>query len=268
MSAKKPGNEFDPFLFNAANPITGMTIYPKGSVEIHRKNLLQGEHRRGQRGKIKVFSKVSRERLAMTAKESQVDFCTMITITYGVNHPHDGLTVKRHLKKFLRGMRKFFGRYDYLWFFEFQARGAPHIHIMTNLPEPSSVDRCTMSSIWVDDCQDLRNWEYSKLSDRSVLMVRDASLWFHARDEAWEKIRSKDGAARYTVKYALKMRQKVAPDWFGDVGRFWGCSRFVKLPNGTRFKMTEDSARRILKEHCPRLDDADVLPRFVYDCFT
>lgn len=259
---------FDPMLFNKVNPVVGITVFSRGSVEVHRKNMTQGEHGRGERGQIKVFSKVSRERLAMTAKETSVKFETMITLTYGLNHPHSGLAVKRHLKKFLRVMRKYFGGFQYLWFFEFQARGAPHLHILTNLPEPKNPDRMIMSSIWVDDVQNLQHWKYSNLRERCQMDVRDASLWFHARDEQWEKIRKPDGAARYCAKYALKMQQKVPPKWFGDVGRFWGCSRYVRRLKGQYFKIADPDMRRILSEVCPRLAEVDVIPRYIFDCFT
>lgn len=259
---------FDYELFNKVNPIVGITVFPRGSVEVHRKNLTTGEHGRGARGKIKVFSKASRERLAIVAKETPVDLTSMMTLTYGQNYPHSGLKVKRHVKKFLRSMRKYFGGFQYLWFFEFQARGAPHLHVLSNLPPPTDLDRMIMSAVWVDDVQNLQHWKYCTLDKREVLDDRNVCLWVNAREKHWEGIRSKDGAARYCVKYAMKMHQKVAPDWFGDVGRFWGCSRYVRQIKGQRFKMADPDVRRILKETCPRLADSDVIPRYVYDCFT
>lgn len=266
MKTKK--TDFDPMVFNAVNPIVGMTVYPKGNVEIRRKNLTQGEAGRGRRGKIKVFSKASRERLALVAKESQIEFETFITLTYGPMFPHSGRKVKNQLHKMLRKMKTYFGYFDYIWFFEFQRRGAPHIHLITSLPEPSVEQRRTFSALWVDDVQGLMCWEYQTIRDRKLLNLRDASLWFHMREKQWERVRDRDGVAKYAVKYALKMQQKVAPDWFGDVGRFWGHSRFAGLPKGLYVKADETTVRRIIHESVDRIDGCDVIPRYIYDCFT
>lgn len=257
---------FDPDLFNAVNPITGMVVYPKGNIEIIRQSLIQDKGWRPRREKVRLFSKKSRERLALVAKETNVGFETFITLTYGLNFPHSGKTVKSHLHKFLGRMRSHFGAFDYLWFFEFQRRGAPHLHVMTTLKEPDQWQRQTFALVWADDVQGLQDWRYQRLKDRRMFMDLSNVVEFHLRPRQWERIKEKNGAANYATKYAMKMYQKVPPPWFGDTGRFWGCSRNVSNFQGTQFKATEDSVRRLVKQVCPRMKDADVVPKYLFDC--
>lgn len=258
--------DFDPELFNAVNPICGMVVYPKGNIEVLRKSLIQDTGHRPRRDKVRVFSKKSRERLALVAKETNVEFVTFITLTYGLNFPHSGKRVKGHLHKFLGGMKKHFGKFEYLWFFEFQERGAPHFHIMTTLPVPNQWERQTFASLWAIDVQGLEDWKYSRLKDRMYFLDQSNVIEFHLRPRQWEPLKSKEGAARYATKYALKMQQKVPPKWFQDVGRFWGHSRKVADFKGTKVKASEDTVRRLVKEVCPRVANAGVVPKYLFDC--
>lgn len=261
------GNQdFDPQLFNAVNPITGMVVYPKGNIEILRTCLIQDQGHRPRRDKVRVFSKKSRERLALVAKETDVEFKTFITLTYGVNFPHSGKRVKNHLHRFLGLMKKHFGKFDYLWFFEFQKRGAPHLHMMTTLCKPNQWERQTFASLWAIDVQGLEDWKYSRLKDRRRFMDCSNVIEFHLRPRQWEPLKSKEGAARYATKYALKMIQKVPPVWFQDTGRFWGHSRKVGEFKGVRVKATDDTVRKLVKEVCPRIQDAGVVPKYLFDC--
>jgi hypothetical protein len=267
MSQVKPKSPtFDPDLFNAVNPITGLVVYPKGNVEVLRTCLRQDKATVARREKIRLFSKKSRERLALVAKETDVEFLSMITLTYGVNFPHCGKTVKNHLHKWLGKMTSHFGKFEYLWFFEFQKRGAPHMHVISTLQPPTEQDRAIMSIIWADDVQNLETWFYTRLKDKQKLSDLDAVIWFHRRPRQWEKIRERDGVAKYCTKYALKMWQKVPPAWFGDVGRFWGHSAGVSDFEGCQVKATDDTVRRLLASACPRVKDMDVLPKYIFDC--
>lgn len=257
----------DPQVFNRVYPIVKMVVYPRGNVEIVRRCELQSDVSRGERDKIKIFSAASRTRLALVAKETPVKFETMITLTYGAQFPHSGLKVKEDLSIFLAYMSQSFGRFEYLWFFEFQKRGAPHVHIFTTLREPDQDKRRIMACIWVDFVQDLIDTPYSRIRDRRLMYLREAAIWFHTRKRQWERIRHPEGAARYATKYALKMEQKKPPEWFGDVGRFWGNSRAVGEIKGKEFDMTEKTLRDVLKIHCKRMSDIEILPRILFDCF-
>jgi hypothetical protein len=264
----KRKSEFDPKVFNDCNPVEGIIVYPHGCIRVKRKSLIKGRYDYEKREVIQKFSSRSRQRLALVAKETDIEFESFITLTYGVNFPVNGLVVKKHLKKFIRLMKQWFGYFDYLWFFEFQKRGAPHIHIAVSLPPPTDWDRVSMSSIWADEVLDLRNWEYSRLHSKNVRTDRDAVYEFHLRCSQWEKIRSKEGIGRYALKYALKPEQKEPPDWYGKVGRFWGHSKEVGKLRGRHFSMGEEDVRRILREKRPEIANLDVVPSIIYDCFT
>ena len=259
--------QLEPDVFNRVFPVVGMTVYPKGNVELIRESKITSDIERGTRDKVHVFSNASRTRLALVAKETTVQFLTFITLTYGVQFPHHGWEVKRDLQRWLGHMVREFGKFDFLWFYEFQKRGAPHIHLFTTLGPPTRDQRRIMSTIWTDFVQDLVERPYSRLKDKKVLTLREASWRFHCRKRQWEAITHPNGAANYATKYSLKMRQKKPPKWFGDVGRFWGHSARVGVISGTEYKMDETSVRAILKHHADRISDWEVLPRILYDVF-
>ena len=83
-----------------------------------------------QRADISMFSTRSRMRLAFVAHNADQEFRSMLTLTYPAEFPTDGKLVKAHLNRFLGWIRRKYVDPGYLWFLEFQARGAPHIHIL------------------------------------------------------------------------------------------------------------------------------------------
>jgi hypothetical protein len=185
--------------------------------------------------------------LAFIAANTDVTFRTMITLTYPNEFPTDGKRVKKNLKAFIKFAREhLFGKRpgerkpSYLWFLEFQRRGAPHIHLLLSAKMPSSFkqvrfirDRVAAGWARIVDSQDPRHL---------------------AAGTSCEAIRKPGGAARYAVKYASKMRQKSVPSDFRNVGRFWGHSRDVSPVAREIIQCTEDDVRELLKdwEHAPR----------------
>ena len=168
-----------------------------------------------------MFSWKSRRRLAFVAANSPVRFTSMLTLTYPRHFPSDGRTVKRHLNTFLTALRRAHPAVEYLWFIEFQKRGAPHFHVLMRGIRVHSATQKWCSSTWYRIC-DTGDERHLRAGTRL------------------ECIRVPNGAARYAVKYAYKMRQKTVPPDYRNVGRFWGHSRAVKpVPNGT-FRCTED----------------------------
>ena len=168
------------------------------------------------------------------AQNTDVHFRNMITLTYPKEFPSDGLTVKYHLHQFLTWLRKDTGGCSYLWFLEFQARGAPHIHILYDTPYPK------------------RNRQAY-----TDLRLRVSMAWYRivgSKDEKHlsagtrvERLRKPDGAARYATKYAWKMKQKAVPPAYQNVGRLWAASRDVK-PRPLGFvRATEDDIRGALE---------------------
>jgi hypothetical protein len=184
------------------------------------------------RGKIETLSMASRRRLAIVAANTEVCFRSFVTVTYPKEFPCDGVIVKEHLHLLLAGLRRKCLGVSYLWFLEFQRRGAPHLHLFLSaaLPEPLEPLRRVSGRV------------------RKVVMIHRpwqdwlSRLWFkivgsgdekHLRaGAAWEVIEKPDGAARYVAKEAYKTFQKVVPDDFQNVGRFWGCSRDVPPDEG------------------------------------
>lgn len=264
----KKKRDFDLELFNRLHPIGAMTVYPKGSIVLHRRPG-PPRIREIKRGAIKEFSNSSRQRLALIASEANpdVDFESFITLTYGLNYPTCGKEVKRHLHTFLNSMKSWLGPFDYIWFFEFQSRGAPHIHIISNLPPPGTYrDRMIMARIWVDVALNTKGWEYCRLKDGKLINERKAMLWFTSRIRQWEAVRDKDAVAKYAVKYAFKVEQKEVPEFMRDIGRFWGCSARVKKVRGERFLIKEEGVRKILSKTRPKLNkDAKVLPKVIFN---
>ena len=121
----------------------------------------------------------------------------IVTLTYPANFPTDGKLVKYHLML----MKKWFKYYGVsgAWFLEFQERGAPHFHIITDL----SVDKLALSRHW-----------YKVVGSGDEKHLRAGTQQ--------QAIRKPHAIAAYVAKYAAKSDQKIVPVEYADVGRFWG----------------------------------------------
>lgn len=208
---------------------------------------------RGDRQEISQFSSRARQRLRFVAMNTDVVFRTMITLTYPSEYPSDGRTVKTHFHAFLTWLARDIGvRPDYLWFLEFQARGAPHYHILIDwklpmhLPERSSF-RFRVSSAW-----------YRIVGSKDVRHLQAGTRV--------ETIRKPDGARRYAVKYAMKMKQKHVPSEYRNVGRFWGCSKRVVPKVGRTIRATDDDIRGRLEGWAYAPAQARPLFTVLYGC--
>jgi hypothetical protein len=142
------------------------------------------------------------------ALNTDVVFRSMVTLTYPQAFPRDGKVVKKHLNKMLGWLKYHALQSNYLWFFEWQRRGAPHVHILLERSLRGLVSGKDVSSAWYRICDS---------GDEKHLLAGTKT----------ERLRKKDGAVRYALKYASKMRQKRVPDDFINVGRMWGHSRPV-----------------------------------------
>lgn len=164
---------------------------------------------KGKKKPVKEFSRKSRAKLAFVASNTEVRFLSMMTLTYPKEWPHDGRVVKANLKAMLNRIRRKVDDFDYLWFLEFQARGAPHVHLLLSC-KSNKERKAWLSKSWHDIVNQEENEKHLKAGTR------------------WTQIRKKDGARNYCVKYTHKMEQKVVPDLYQNVGRFWGHSKPVK----------------------------------------
>jgi len=183
------------------------------------------------RGEIKKLSKKSLQRLALVVCETDVKFKTMVTLTYPKEFGLNGKRVKRDLYLYLKFLNKCYPMLGYLWFIEFQGRGAPHYHILIDT-EVSGIERATLAIYWSD----------------IVGKDKEKVFYVHNRQEACGAIRKKDGARRYALKYALKQNQKKVPDRYTDVGRFWGCNKKVLeyIPKPDYIRLSEEELRKFL----------------------
>ena len=229
--------------------VVGIQLYANDAVVIREGNAPETEGH--ERSEIMEFSRKSRLRLAFVASNTPVRFRTMITLTYPKEYPCDGTHVKAHLREFIHWLRKDTHGCDYLWFLEFQARGAPHFHILIDWPLPSRMEvrrgfRFRCSSVW-----------YAVVGSRDEKHL--------AAGTRVERLRKPDGAARYAIKYAWKMKQKTVPPNYRNVGRFWGHSARVKPLPQAELRCTEDDIRGALEgwEYAP--DGERALFRVLYN---
>ena len=164
------------------------------------------------RGEVQSFTASSRSRLLSWLSCAKPSYRIMITLTL----PHvetDGALFKAKLDRFLDyAMRKAPEGASMTWFLEFQKRGAPHAHILTNF----RIDKEWVSSTWA-----------TMWSDRmeSILGRSEGLLARHAMEKAstrCEYLRSAGVMKRYACKYSAKTDQKEVPEKYSHVGRFWG----------------------------------------------
>lgn len=199
-----------------------------------------------------MFSKKSRQRLAFVANNTNVVFRTMVTLTYPKDFPADGKRVKKHLNAFLVWCRRRFDSPSYIWFLEFQRRGAPHIHLLIDTPTPQhKAGRCLL---------------YGEVAQEWYNIVGSDDPKHLAAGTRVERIRKPDGAARYCLKYAYKMKQKCVPELYRNVGRFWGCSRDVKPTQPRVIPMDEGSVRAVIVDwdYCP--DENTLVYQTLFGC--
>lgn len=141
----------------------------------------------------------------------------MVTLTYPGEWRSvagDGLAVKRHMKAFYRRLGRYFSArgapgWSALWFLEFQRRGAPHLHLI-------------LWRVGLDhgERREFRRWvavAWSEIVGHADSVERARHLRAGTRVE---QMRVKHFG--YAVKYAQKCEQKLVPDGFSSVGRFWG----------------------------------------------
>ncbi len=216
--------------------VAGVRLYRNGSIEVVRMpTTLTPAILPRAKSAIRKLSFKSRSYLAFVCNETPVEFGGLLTLTYPDLFPRDGKKVKAQLNAILSSMRAHYTDFSYLWFLEFQKRGAPHIHVATTVI-PAPVDFDWLMPKWAKSVTEgLHEVEYLK------------TLAQHSRRKTWGPLQTKDGVARYATKYALKTYQKKVPLDYQNVGRFWGCSRDViqSIPKPEYIRMTTSGLDRI-----------------------
>jgi hypothetical protein len=135
-----------------------------------------------------------------------------ITLTYPEEYPCNGRVTKSHLNAFLQFLRNRGAKC--VWVLEFQARGAPHYHLIVS----DFVSKEEIAERW-----------YKIVGSGDEKHLRAGT--------GISSIRSKEQLYGYLSNYIKKLDQKTPPVEFEDVGRFWGGSRNLLIKD--IYKMRE-----------------------------
>ncbi len=154
------------------------------------------------------------------------------TLTYPADYPTVGENVKYDLKKFCQRFKYTYKMAAFFWVLEFQSRGAPHFHLLIDLPGV--------------DLSDFRQWL--------------SRTWFECVGSNDEKhlvagtechpCRSDKATQIYFSGYATKLAQKEVPAEFIRVGRFWG--RVGAIDCSPDFVLDDSPAVFSLSTQCGR----------------
>jgi len=209
------------------HPVTGLRIFGNGYCETIRKGRkIEGITGKKEGANVTEFSDRSRKALARTVFATDKVFKSFITLTYPAIFPSDGKQVKSDLNRFLTWLRDNYET-DYIWWLEFQKRGAPHMHILLTVKHPGNLGHAKFAKAW---CKAQKLTPETLAYDRRRkchYSVLNRCERFHRRPKQWENIRKEDGARRYALMYALKPLQKQVPSRYQNVGRFWASSKGV-----------------------------------------
>lgn len=164
------------------------------------------------RSAISGFSSDSALRMRTYLRECLADYRQMVTLTYPCGYPSNGKQTKEHLRRFNQEVTREHSRngpagnyagkdrLSVFWFLEFQERGAPHYHMFgTWFPGKEWVAKTWYRIV---DSEDVRH--------------------LHAGTRTEFLRTGRGGTISYASKYANKLKQKVPPKDFENVGRFWG----------------------------------------------
>lgn len=217
-----------------------------------------------KRGDVTEFSTKSRVRFAWTLTTSTVNFTHLCTLTYGENYPTDNITVKVHRERVIAVIRRLYAKENgkewvnskdvgYVWFTEFQARGAIHFHILLS----HKIDQTKILRVWLKINEEMGN-DTDKVKYVHTRTDKRGDSFIMQR----EKI--KGGLKRYGVKYGLKMKQKNPPKWWK--GRFYGYSKNVKNTDYIEYIECDEKSLRIALGD-GRANKYEVLPRYILGAF-
>lgn len=163
--------------------------------------LIKKSKQQKSRREIKNFSWRSQRRLRLAIRNTSHLWKIFVDLTYPKNYPSDGKKVKKHLDTFIKRLTRYYQTIKFLWVIEFQDRGAPHFHILTNEP----IDKNWLSQNW---------YEVVNSGDEKHLKAGTRV----------ELIRDESQAIAYVSSYLKKLKQKIVPKTYRNIGRFWSHS--------------------------------------------
>ena len=175
----------------------------------------------GLRGTVKGFSRGSRRRLM--SKIAKIDRRAMlpafVTLTYPDSFPEPRES-KKHLKVFVKRLRREFPSAGLIWKLEPQQRGAPHYHLL----------------VWGCEVGELRTWvpqnwyEIGGGGDIKHLLWHEGKLG-NGNKHCTQQVHSFRGVWAYAAKYLGKTFEIAGWD-SKAVGRFWAVVSPVNIPFG------------------------------------
>lgn len=194
----------------------------------------------GKRGRVTRFSNASRNRLLKCLHS--VDWSHVapqgglfIGLTYPGNArfvPTDGNTVQAHLRALRMRWERRFGDLRAVWKLEYQARGAPHLHLLVVWPEGEEDDEGVRS--WARH----NWWKVVGSGDQDHLV-------YGAYVDVWA-----DPAVPIGYLTGLsnahpdwKRQQHTPPEGFENTGRWWGHWRLN--PDHQTARVTEETFHSI-----------------------
>lgn len=210
----------------------GFSVF-KSDVRVHWKSVDEREnHGGGDRGIIHERSKKSRMSLAFTVANTPTTIVGMKTLTWRIA-PENGTEVKWCLTTYFDAVRREFGKsIEWLWWLEFMESGAPHVHVLTagTIHDTFAIERFGEREVF--------RGEAEKWCGQKWLSVIGASHCVESQaftaGGIWERIRERDGAARYVAKDAWKPYQTKVPEGYRNVGAWWHRSRGFLKPQPLR----------------------------------
>lgn len=223
-----------PRVYNLNRDFSGLDIYSisrrnshfvtfkihKKSVEIvmNHGTIRAGKPSQNLRKEVTNFSYKSKRNMRLILEDTSELWKVWVVLTYPFEFPFDGRKVKRDIDVLNHWLKRKNIK-NYFWGLEFQKRGAPHINVLL----PCRVDISRLSKAW-----------YKIVGSGDTKHLKSGV--------DIQKITEKDGKLdTYLIGYNLKKSQKDVPENFKNVGRFWGCSRFLN-PSGSftyRFNSTK-----------------------------
>lgn len=151
---------------------------------------------------IKDYSYQSKMKLREKCNNITAKFIGMITLTYPENYINDGKEIKRHLDNFTRILRR--RKIKYMWILEFQENNSPHFHMLID-----------------------KFYGWKEVQKDWYRIVGSNEIKHFLAGSKVERLRKKDNGISYMSSYMNKIEQKIVPENFKNVGRFWGHSKGV-----------------------------------------
>ncbi len=200
-----------------------------GSVTVIRRQSFARRSRSeaGKRSTITQFSSASRTRMLRQLRQAQFGFYPkgFFTLTYPSQWSNDGRIIKSHFKRFLDRLQRKFPRARIFWFLEFQDRGAPHFHFFsTRLFKRGYIPRL---------------WDWATNGDGGFVYQQKIKFNHH-KFALW-----------YASKYSAKCEQKIVPENYLSVGRFWGwrnCPPLVSATTSVDWRTSSPEAWELIIE--------------------